>query len=155
MTLEASADPAAVPPPPTSRKRWLATVVLVVFWAYVAAMFVLALDQNFHWHLFPTAADKEITAKIQQLGDPALSEKDRAAVTQDIVDWNTFSVPPLLKAIESGPPALRDPALKVLQTISLKYYNQDISKDGSDPAKLNAWWVSVQAGWDKPADTSS
>jgi hypothetical protein len=155
MTFAAQAKPAPAaeaPAPPSLLKRRFALLVLVVFWLYVAAMFVLALDQNLHWGLFPSAADREITAKIQQLGDPSLTKEQRDAITTDIVNWNSFSVPPLLKAVETGPAAIRDPALKILQTISLKFYNQDITKDGSDAAKLNQWWAGVQAGWAKPAN---
>jgi len=121
----------------------------VIVCLYVAALFVLALDQNLHWGLFPSEAEKEIAGKIQQLGDPSLTQAKRDAISQDIVNWNTFAVPALLKAVENGPASVKDPALKCLQTISFKFYNQDISKDGADPVKLKQWWADVQAGWAK------
>ncbi len=135
--------------PPTPTRRRLGNVALALFFLYVAAIYVLALDQSLHWHLFPSQAERELTAKIQQLGDASLSKAQRDDVVQDIVNWNTFSVPPLLKAIESGPPAVREPAVKCLQTIAFKYYNVDIAKYGSDPVQLKAWWSGLQADWAK------
>lgn len=142
-----TAAPADHPPPPW--RRHLANAVLALFFLYVAAIYVLALDQNLHWNLFPSSAEREITAKIQQLGDPSLTKEQHDAVVQDIVEWNTFSVPPLLKAVASGAPAVREPALKCLQTIAFKYYNTDISKYGSDPVQLKQWWAGLQADWSK------
>ena len=136
MSLEATADSASSSAPSSPRRRQLATAVFVVFCLYVAALFVLAMDQNFHWGLFPNQAEKEITAKIQQLGDSSLTPEKRDAVNQDIINWNSFSVSPLISAIEKGPPAVQGPALKCLQTLALKYYNVDITKYGSDPVKL-------------------
>jgi len=147
MTIETSANPLPAAPPPCCRH--LAKVGFVVFCLYVAAMYVLALDQNFHWGLFPNQAEKEISAKISQLGDTSLPAEKHDAVMKDIVNWNTFAVPALLKAIEQGSPAIREPALKCLQTLSLKFYNVDLTKFGSDPAKLNQWWRDLQAEWAK------
>jgi len=151
MTMEATAEsPTAAPSsPPSSRHRQLATAVFVVFCLYVAAIYVLALDQSFHCGLFPSLAEREIAVKVQQLGDPSLTKDKREAVVQDIVNWNSFSVPVLLKAIEQGPSPVHDPALKCLQTLALKYYNEDLTKMGDDPVKLKQWWVDLQAGWAK------
>lgn len=146
--MEATVDPLTAAPP-SPRKRLFTQLAVVVFCIYVTALFVLALDQNLHWGLFPSAAEKEIAGKIQQLGDTSLTQEKRDAINHDIVNWNTFAVPALLKAIESGPPATRDPALKCLQTISLKFYNVDLSKFGSDPVKLKQWWADLQAVWAK------
>jgi len=34
------------------RKRMIGKIVLVVVWIYVAALWLLALDQTFHWGIF-------------------------------------------------------------------------------------------------------
>ena len=34
------------------RKRTIGKIVLVVVWIYVAALWLLALDQTFHWGIF-------------------------------------------------------------------------------------------------------
>lgn len=132
---------------PTCRK--CAQVGLVIFGIYVASLYVLALDQQFHWGLFPTKVEKQLTAEIQQLGDSTLAADKRQALVDDIVSWNSFSVPVLIKAIESGPPAVRDPAAQCLQQISLKFYGADVAALGTDPVKLHAWWDKMQADWAK------
>jgi hypothetical protein len=110
---------------------------------------VLALDQQFHWGLFPTKVDRQLTAQVQQLGDASLTPEKHQALVDDIVAWNSFSVPVLIKAIESGPPAVRDPAALCLQQISLKFYNVDLAPMGTDPVKLHAWWDKLRADWAK------
>jgi hypothetical protein len=143
---------ATLPTPPAAnspRCRKCATIGLVVFCLYVAALYVLALDQQFHWGLFPTKVDKQLTAEVQQLGDSSLTADKRQALVDDIVSWNSFSVPVLIKAIESGVPNVRDPAAQCLQQISLKFYNVDVAAMGTDPVKLHAWWDKMQADWAK------
>ncbi len=132
----------------------MAKLVLVIFCLYVLAIYVLALDQNLHWGLFPLASTRQIRVQIQQLGDASLGKDKQEALRQDLVNWNTFAIPPLLEAVEKDPPAIRDPALKVLQTIAYKYYNTDLAKYGSDPAQLRQWWRDLQASWAKPATES-
>lgn len=136
--------------PTTPRGRKCAQVGLVVFCIYVASLYLLALDQQFHWGLFPTKVDRQLTAEVQQLGDPSLTADKRQAVVDDIVSWNSFSVPVLIKAIESGPPNVRDPAAQCLQQLSLKFYNVDLAPMGTDSVKLHAWWDKMQADWAKP-----
>jgi hypothetical protein len=143
---------ATIPTPPSvqsSRQRILTKVGLVVFCLYVASLYVLALDQEFHWGLFPTKVDRQLTAEVQQLGDTSLAADKRQAVEDDIISWNTFSVPVLIKAIKNGPPNVRDPAVQCLQQISQKFYGVDITPLGTDPAKLQAWWDQLQAQWAK------
>lgn len=121
----------------------------MVFCLYVASLYVLALDQQFHWGLFPTKVDRQLTAEVQQLGDTSLPADKHQAIVDDLISWNTFSVPVLIKAIESGPANVRDPAAQVLQQISTKFYGADITSLGTDPAKLQAWWDKLQADWAK------
>lgn len=145
-------DTSAAPETPSvtlPRQQFIARLVLIAFCLYVVAIYILALDQNLHWGLFPNTGERLITAEIRQLGNPALTKEVRETSTQDIINWNILAVPPLLKAIESGPDACREPALKILQTIALKYYNIDIGKYGSDPVKLKKWWADLQAEWAK------
>jgi len=127
----------------------LARAGLVVFCLYVASLYLLALDQQFHWGLFPTQVEKQLTAQVQQLGDPSLTADKRQALVDEIVGWNSFAVPVLIKAIETGPANVRDPAAQCLQQISLKFYGADIASLGTDPAKLHAWWDQLQAKWAK------
>lgn len=54
-----SAAAAATPPAPTAwidstdpRKRTMGKVMLAGVWIYVAALWLLALDQTFHWGIF-------------------------------------------------------------------------------------------------------
>ena len=56
---ENAGAPAASAPPPVSwldsndpRRRLIGKIVLVGVWAYVAALWLLALDQTFHWAIF-------------------------------------------------------------------------------------------------------
>ena len=59
-TPVATASPAAAaaaPAPawinsPDPRKRTIGKIVLVAVWIYVAALWLLALDQTFHWGIF-------------------------------------------------------------------------------------------------------
>ncbi|HUL52389.1 MAG TPA: hypothetical protein VLT83_03160 [Opitutaceae bacterium] len=37
---------------PTARRRLIANVTLVVVWVYVAMIWLLACDQQFHWGIF-------------------------------------------------------------------------------------------------------
>ena len=37
---------------PDPRKRMIGKIALVVIWIYVAALWLLALDQTFHWGIF-------------------------------------------------------------------------------------------------------
>jgi hypothetical protein len=37
---------------PTGRRRMVANVVLAAVWVYVAMIFLLAMDQQFHWGIF-------------------------------------------------------------------------------------------------------
>jgi hypothetical protein len=46
-----SAEKVAATTVPEKRSR-VGTVVLVVVWAYVAAIYLLAMDQQFHWGIF-------------------------------------------------------------------------------------------------------
>jgi hypothetical protein len=143
---------ATFPSPPGVQTPWhrtLAKVGLALFCIYVASLYVLALDQQFHWGLFPTKVDRQLTAEVKQLGDSSLTAEKRQSVEDDIISWNTFSVPVLIKAIESGPPNVRDPAAQCLQQISQKFYGVDITSLGTDPAKLQAWWDKLQADWAK------
>jgi hypothetical protein len=143
---------ATFPTPPGEApplRRNLAKIGLAVFCLYVAALYVLALDQQFHWGLFPTKVDRQLTAQVQQLGDASLTAEKRQALEDDIVSWNTFAVPVLIKAIERDPPNVRDPAARCLQQISQKFYNMDLTPMGTDPAKLHAWWDTLQADWAK------
>jgi hypothetical protein len=53
----AAGDATADAPPawidsPDPRKRTIGKIVLVVVWIYVAALWLLALDQTFHWGIF-------------------------------------------------------------------------------------------------------
>ncbi len=49
----ATADPAPAWIDSTDpRKRTIGKIVLVVVWVYVAALWLLALDQTFHWGIF-------------------------------------------------------------------------------------------------------
>ncbi len=140
------------PTPPaatTPLRRKLAMVGFVIFCLYVAALYVLALDQQFHWGLFPSKVDQQLTAQVQQLGDGSLTAEKHQALVDDIVSWNTFAVPVLIKAIEKGPSNVRDPAAQCLQQISTKFYGADITSLGTDPAKLHAWWDKLQADWAK------
>ena len=34
------------------KRRWIANVVLIAVWGYVAMIWLLALDQQLHWGLF-------------------------------------------------------------------------------------------------------
>jgi len=143
---------ATLPTPPTAvtpLRRKLTQAGLVIFCLYVASLYVLALDQQFRWGLFPTKVEKQLTTEVQQLGDTSLTPEKRQALVDDIVSWNTFSVPVLIKAIESGAPNVRDPAAQCLQQISLKFYNVDVAAMGTDPVKLHAWWDKMQADWAK------
>lgn len=148
MDQSALIDTPPAPLPPAHRPL-LARGALMAFCLYVAAIYVLALDQNLHWGLFPSASDKQIAAQIQELGNASLTKEKHDLLAQDLVNWNTFAVPPLLTAIEKGPPAIRDPAVKILQTIALKHYNTNISSYGADPVKLKQWWKDLQASWAK------
>ena len=54
-----SADATAIATPPTAwidstdpRKRTFGKIVLIAVWVYVAALWLLALDQTFHWGIF-------------------------------------------------------------------------------------------------------
>lgn len=38
--------------PPRGRRRVVANLVLVAAWIYVAMIYLLALDQQFHWGIF-------------------------------------------------------------------------------------------------------
>jgi hypothetical protein len=58
-TSVTSAAATATPPAPAAwidstdpRKRTMGKVVLVGIWIYVAALWLLALDQTFHWGIF-------------------------------------------------------------------------------------------------------
>ncbi len=138
---------------PTARsqgpRRMLVGVALAAFGVYLVFLFVLALDQHFEWGLFPTKADREITALINQLDDPALAPDKRLAIMNQIVDWNTFAVPVLITTIAKAPMTERDAAAQCLQQISLKYYGKDIAPLGVDATKLNQWWNLQQAEWAK------
>jgi len=147
--MDASATLSATPTPPSPCCRKCAQIGLGVFCIYVVSLYVLALDQQFHWGLFPTKVEKQLTAEVQQLGDTSLVADKHQALVDDIVSWNSFSVPVLIKAIESGSPAARDPAAQCLQQISLKFYGADVAALGTDPVKLHAWWDKMQADWAK------
>ena len=134
-------------PATTPRQRLIANIVLVVFSLYVAALFVLALDQQFDWGLFPPKLTKQLTAQVEQLGDTKLSVQQRQTIADDIINWNEFSVPVLIKAIEKNQPGVREPALQCLQAIATKFYNADIRPLGSDPVKLRQWYAELQAKW--------
>jgi len=55
-TAPGSVTPTEAPPAwldsPNPRKRTLGKVVLAGVWIYVAALWLLALDQTFHWGIF-------------------------------------------------------------------------------------------------------
>ncbi len=36
----------------SGNRRWVANVVLIAAWIYVAMIYLLALDQQFHWGIF-------------------------------------------------------------------------------------------------------
>lgn len=42
----------AVDGPDTAKRRVTANVVLALVWVYVAMIWLLALDQQFHWGIF-------------------------------------------------------------------------------------------------------
>jgi hypothetical protein len=142
------ASPAPVPTPPPWR-RYVAPVALAAFFLYVAMLFVLALDQHYHWGLFPTKADRELSDLVTQLDDPRLTSDKQLALMDQIVTWNTFAVPTLINAIAHAPATERDRAAECLQEISLKFYGKDIADLGVDPVKLNQWWIDQQAEWAK------
>jgi len=146
--MDSSANQSATSPA-SPLPRPYATVALVVFGLYVAALYVLALDQQFHWGLFPSKVDRQLQAQVAELGDSKLSPEKRQVVMADIVSWNAFSIPVLLQAVEHTTGTERDGAAQCLQEISKKFYNEDISSDGSDPTKLEDWWIKLQAKWSK------
>jgi hypothetical protein len=41
------------PEPQSPRSRLISNVALAVAWIYVAMIFLLAADQQFHWGIFP------------------------------------------------------------------------------------------------------
>ncbi len=45
---------AKVPEPekPSGRRGWVANLILVAAWIYVAMIYLLACDQQFHWGIF-------------------------------------------------------------------------------------------------------
>jgi hypothetical protein len=49
---EAAAAPVAWIDSPDPRKRQIAKIILVGVWIYVAALWLLAMDQWFHWGIF-------------------------------------------------------------------------------------------------------
>ena len=140
--------------PPSPRRALLAKLGLLLFGLYVVALYVLALDQEFRWGLFPTKLDRQLNTEIQQLGDPKLAPDQRQAVIDDLVNWNSFAVPPLIAAIEKNQPGVRDPALQCLQAIAVKFYPDqgDITSLGADPVKLKAWWAKLQEQFAKADD---
>ncbi|HTB63778.1 MAG TPA: hypothetical protein VK737_09330 [Opitutales bacterium] len=151
-------SPAPAPPMPPDAmsaaparplRRLLLWVGLAAFGVYLLLLFVLALDQHFQWGLFPTKADREITALINQLDDQSLAPDQRLAVMDKIVEWNSFAVPVLITTIAKAPMVERDAAVQCLQEISLKYYGKDIAPLGVDAIKLNQWWALQQAEWAK------
>jgi hypothetical protein len=139
--------PAPVSPAPPPWRRYLAPAVLAAFALYVVMLYVLALDQHYQWGLFPTKADRELTALVTQLGDSTLPPEKRLALMDQIVSWNSFAVPILIDATAHAPTEERDGAVQCLQEISLKFYGKDIADLGVDPAKLNRWWADQQAEW--------
>ncbi len=142
----APALPTPGPTPPPWR-RYLAPAALAAFFLYVAMLYVLALDQHYHWGLFPTKADRELSALVTQLDDPALTSDKQIALMDQIVSWNTFAVPILINAATHDSAPERDYAVECLQEISLKFYGKDIANLGVDPVKLNQWWADQQAEW--------
>ncbi|HWA08813.1 MAG TPA: hypothetical protein VG838_05025 [Opitutaceae bacterium] len=48
----APSAPAAAAPPDDPRRRMIANVTMVVVSLYVAMIWLLALDQQFHWGIF-------------------------------------------------------------------------------------------------------
>ena len=154
--METTATPASATATPSAPwRRYLTRAGLAVFCLYVAMLFVLALDQHFQWGLFPTKAEREITALVRQLGDSSLPPEKRQAIMSQIVDWNAFAVPVLLKTVDhrsgvqQGPNLLCDSAMQCLQEIALKYYNKDIAGFGNDSVSVNRWWAEMQAQWAK------
>jgi hypothetical protein len=142
----ASAFAESVPAP---RPRRLANYALALFGLYVAALFVLVLDQQFDFGLFPPALEATLNAQIRQLGDPQLSAADRQALVANIVNWNEFSVPLLLKAIEKNEPGVGEPAYECLQQIAQQFYNTDLAMYGADPVALRQWWEKTSAKLDE------
>jgi len=149
-TPSAPAAPAlpviAVKVPQFNRQFW-GWAALGALLAYLGFLFILALDQQWHWHLFPTQSDREITALVEQLGDTTLTPEQKLAVMDKIVNWNSFAVPILIKATTQTPAPESDGAVQCLQQISLKYYGNDIAQLGTDSEKLNQWWTAQQAEW--------
>jgi preprotein translocase subunit SecE len=41
------------PDSPSPRRRLIGQIALVAVWVYVAMIFLLAIDQQFHWGIFP------------------------------------------------------------------------------------------------------
>jgi hypothetical protein len=145
-----ASPPAPTAPAPRPWCRLLLRSALVVFCLYLALLYLLALDQHYHWGLVPNQADREISALITQLGDASLTPGQHLAIMDQIVDWNSFAVPILINATANAPQPERDGAVQCLQEISLKYYGKDIASLGLDADKLNQWWISQQAESAKP-----
>jgi hypothetical protein len=142
-----AASPAAIPAPRMNGQKF-AKIGAVVFVIYLAMLYSLVGDQFFHWGLYPTKLERDLTAQVAQLGDTSLSAEQRLELQDKIVSWHSFAVPVLIAAIEKNSPGVRDPASQCLVEIAHKFYNTDISAYATDPDKLKTWWAGLQAQWE-------
>jgi hypothetical protein len=37
---------------PSGKRGWVANITLIALWVYVAMIYLLAMDQQFHWGIF-------------------------------------------------------------------------------------------------------
>jgi len=145
---------------PTPSKWDNILVVGLVVYALVLA--VLAADQLFNLGLFPPELDKMLRRDIRTLAaivsDPNLTDEEKKAkaqpIAEEIVNYHEFSVPHLIKALESKDTRLHDPAAQCLVQIGARFFKLPEAQGksfGTDPAKWKEWWKQTQAELDRRA----
>ena len=144
-----------MPPKPFTPPKWLVRVVVVVFSIYVGMLYLLVLNQEFGWGLFPSKLDVRLEKEIKTLADPSTDDKTRADLTEEVINWGSFAVPHLIDAIEKNQPGVRAPASKCLIEIGKRFYDKDLTDSINDPTALRHWWQHMQEKWDEAAKNAT
>jgi len=123
-----------------SEKRWehyKAYFVLALLAVWVVAFGIGLADMVFDLGWFPTRLERMLRQDIRKLQDA--DPNVRSAAEKELIDYNQFSVPVLLRMMQRGDKATRLNCARCLAKIAERYFGQKIDF-GEDIEKWKKWW---------------
>ena len=112
-------------------------IILAGLAVWVVVFGIGLMDMVFDLGWFPTKLERMLREDIRRLqsSDPDI----RTAAEKELIDYNQFSVPVLLRMMQRGDKVTRADCARCLAKIAERYFQQKIDF-GDDITRWRQWW---------------